>query len=227
MDKRVEEATETTLRVEWRAAERDLAAAVTAEAVADRAVAAAAAADVAAAESMAVAGAAAAASARATQAAAHAMETSKLAAVTAQQATAASQAERRRARAEVAATDAAESRASERFQVAQQVRHFESKDARPRTHNELFTVDHDTAEFQTFNEFLGSTLEVTVNGQRVEAKPILGNRGFRLPSPPAKGCEIRVYYEIAGAWRDVLPDAVGPAGNGRTPHGLRDAPARP
>jgi hypothetical protein len=100
------------------------------------------------------------------------------------------------------ATDAAESRASERFQVAQHARHFESNRVHPRTHSEVFTVDEETAEFQTFNEFLGSTLEVTINGQCVEATPILGNRGFRLPSGPAKGSDVRVYYEIEGVWSD-------------------------
>jgi hypothetical protein len=65
-------------------------------------------------------------------------------------------------------------------------------------HNEQFTADGEAAEFETYNEFLASTLEVCVDGDRIDAKPILGNRGFRLPSPPGKGCQVRVYYEIAG-----------------------------
>jgi hypothetical protein len=104
--------------------------------------------------------------------------------------------------AEVAATDAAEPRASERFRVAQTARHLESDQAQPRSDNEHFTADGETDEFDTYNEFLGPTLQVTVDGQRVEAKPILGNRGFRLPSAPAKGSEVRVYYEITGVWSD-------------------------
>jgi hypothetical protein len=201
MDEQRQEERETARRVEWRASERDALAAVTAEAVADRAVAAARAAEAAAVESQAVARDAAAASVRAAQAAERAIEAARFAATTAASAMAAAEAERRAAHEDVAATIAAESNASDRFQDAQHARRFEANQAHPRPHNEIITADGDEAEFETYNEFLGATLEVHIDGQRVEAKPILGNRGFRLSSPPANGCEVRVYYEVAGLLR--------------------------
>ena len=65
------------------------------------------------------------------------------------------------------------------------------------TYKERLMGDGETAEFETYNEFIGPTLEVSVDQQLVEATPILGNRGFRLASAPPSGSEVRVDYQVA------------------------------
>jgi hypothetical protein len=161
-------------------------------------VAAAREAEEAAIESRAIARATAEASARANEAAARASQAARRASEDAAQATMAADVEHDRSHRRAAAADAAEARASDRFQVAQEASHLGSGPAHARGANEHFTADGGTAEFDTYNEFLGSTLRVVVDGEPVAAKPILGNRGFRLSSAPGKGCQVRVYYEVAG-----------------------------
>jgi len=192
-----EEQLEPELRIEWRAAEHDTLAAQTAATVAELAVAAASAAAAAAMESQAAARAAIDASDRARAAAESARQAATAAAEVAQGATIAAEGDHARADRVVESTEAAETEARERFQAAQQLRSTPAELAGLQTYNERFIAGGEAFEFETYNEFLGPTLDVSVDGELVNATPILGNRGFRLATPPARGCEVRVYYRVA------------------------------